>query len=171
MTWLFFGDSITVGLATHLAALFLAGHQTAHVEAAVGDSTASWLADGEVRDTVRRVDPDFVVFMLGTNDAADEHTLRRRVDRLVQQARRGPHVIGVFWVGPFDAAHAAEPGAWIADEIGQLLSPENYIDGVPLGDGLPRAHSGIHFIHDGYVQLAERLVPVLRELADRLYIE
>lgn len=171
MTWLFFGDSITVGLCRYLVALFLACHQTAVVKADVGDSTASWLSDNRARDTVRRVDPDFVVFALGTNDAADERTLRRRVERLVADAQRGPHVIGVFWIGPFDAAHAADPGAWLADEVGRLLTPENYVDGVPLGDGLPRARLGIHFIRDGYKLLAERIVPMLRELAERLYIE
>ena len=163
MTWLFIGDSITLGMASHLTALFLSFGQVATIDAHVGWSTTSWISEHRVQHVIEENDPDFVVFLLGTNDESSKEIFQDHIRQLMKDA---PNAIGIFFVSPF-GPDDEERSEWIREQVGN----ENYVDGLSLVRDIHHYRDNIHMSDSGYRELSEKLAPLIQDRAMECYIE
>lgn len=184
MAWLWIGDSILKGLVPFIAALWMGGYsdnwmnnETAF-EAHNGWSTARYLRNGDhLVDLVDRHDSDVIVVLLGTNDASGEQQAIDNVEKLcelltVQEVHDSGHVPQLVWIGSFtdEQQNGWEMQGVIKCRV-MFLGASGYpghaplfVDGVVLAIGLERSRDGIHFTHQGYSDLTERVIQTVSRI-------
>lgn len=155
MLWLWIGDSITDGMESHLSSIYSARGDRIVIEAHVGWTSRKWLEEGDLAALIERVNPDAVVFALGTNDmTAFGQMDLASVSKLAEIAtsRR------VFWIGPFNSSEA---GAGLDTFFGHGVAAPIVLNGADTALGLPRTRDGVHFGGAESNILAGRLVAAL----------
>lgn len=176
----FFGDSLTAGLALEVEEAFPArlgellaedGRPIEVVNAGVsGDTTAGGLAR---LDWILQQEPDIVVVQLGANDGlrgldprATEANLRAILER-VQAVDARPLLLGMKLPPSYGPAYVAafeQVFPRLAEELDVPYVPF-FLDGIA---GRPELHlaDGIHPSAAGHVRAAENLLPHLRSLLE-----